>query len=106
MNLKFKIREIGVEGLRIAHSFSGEEIAHLLGELGVDLREGNSRVDFRVNLHLIDGGSVVGRGTISGSFQMTCSRCLEIAPIHLEKPDLIFTYFPQSDSKGSIDEDS
>jgi uncharacterized protein len=95
-NLKFNIRDIGPDGLRVRRTIEEAKVRALLAEAGVETVPG---VAAEGHLDVVlsregDPHTVLARGTSEVRFGVTCSRCLGPATIVAEEPELKLTFLP------------
>lgn len=97
--MKFNIKEIGLEGRTFARTLDPARVHHLLQQAGVEsVSSDRCAVAFQLEVRPIEGALVV-RGSISGTFQLTCGRCLGLATITVDDPDLRLTYLPRAETE-------
>jgi len=98
--LKFNIRDIGPDGLRVRQTIEEAKLRALLAEAGVGTEPGgNTGAELDLVLTREGSGSgltVLARGSVEARFLVSCARCLGPATIHAEEPALVLTFLPPS----------
>ncbi len=100
--MRFKIRDIGDDGLTIQEPVTAAWLAAECPDLGAKPTPGGIKVAGR--LEKSGGESYLLRAHLKGSLQATCSRCLELANIPLSIPLTIS--FVEKDVGALDDEDA
>jgi uncharacterized protein len=94
--LKFNIRDIGPDGLRVRRSLGDAQVRELCGAAGVELGPGPATVQLDLTLGRTEASALVllVRGSLHSRFEVACSRCLGPAPVEANEEDLRLTFFP------------
>ncbi len=94
--MKFNIRDIGPEGLRVQRVLPDAQLRDLLASSGVEAGPGPARADLDLELSQAEAqpSVVFVRGALHGRFEVACSRCLAPALIEAAEEDLHATFLP------------
>ncbi len=95
--MKYKITDIGPEGLEVRRDLADSQVRALLASSGVELGPGPARMQLELHLgHAEAAASVIlVRGSLQAHFEVGCARCLGPAPIDAGEPDLRLTFLPE-----------
>ena len=92
--MKFNIKDIGERGARVVRTLGPDEVQRLLSQSRVEPAVEDARVDVDLELLRSDESTVLVRGQMSGHFWVTCSRCLGLAQVTVDEPELRLTFLP------------
>jgi uncharacterized protein len=99
--MRFKINEIGAEGLPLNVPVTAEWMAAACPDL--DARPGQKGLALRGRLEKM-GEDYLLRASLQGQVETTCARCLEAAQVGLNVP-LVVTFVSAEANKTGDDED-
>jgi uncharacterized metal-binding protein YceD (DUF177 family) len=86
--MRFKINDIGVDGVSVNVAVSAEWLAATCPDLGA--RPGPAGLDLRGYIS-VTGDDYLLRADLRGDLDTTCARCLEPARVHVDIP-IVATY--------------
>ena len=90
--LKFNINDIG-KGLVLSRSLDDKDVRRMLHHAGLEPLSTPTAASYDLEVTQTENAILV-RGTISGSFAVSCSRCLSPSTMEVLEPQLVRTYFP------------
>jgi uncharacterized protein len=92
--LKFNIKDIGERGRRVTRTLDAAHVRRLLAQSNVEPASEAGQLEVDLELFRTDEATVMANGRISGHFWVTCARCLGVARISVDEPDLRLTFLP------------
>jgi uncharacterized protein len=94
--LKSNIKDIGLEGLKIARILPEGQMRQLLGQAGAEITSDTTEAYLDLELTRAEAAEsvVLARGSVQAVFSVTCSRCLAPARITVDEPELALTFLP------------
>lgn len=101
--MKFNIRDIGPDGLRVERNLADAQVRELLApaELELSSEPAEAQLDLELTRTEAQPSTVLARGTLHARLGVTCSRCLGSAMVETDEPELHLTFLPQSaEAKG------
>jgi uncharacterized protein len=99
--MRFKISQIGDDGLDVAVPFTREWLAAACPEL--DAHPSPTGLGFRGRIST-SGTDYLLRGDLTGGLEMPCARCLEPARVPIETPVLV-TFVSNDANDADLDDD-
>jgi uncharacterized protein len=100
--MRFKINQIGDEGLSVDVPVTGEWLAAACPDL--EARPGSSGLAFRGRITK-SANDYLLRGDLSGALEAPCARCLEPARLDIEAPVTVTFVSSEADDAGLADDD-
>lgn len=96
--MKFKITDIGPDGLEVRRDLGDSQVRALLTASGVELGIAPARLELELHLgHAEAAASVIlVRGSLQAHFEVGCARCLGPAPVDAVEQDLRLTFLPEA----------
>lgn len=98
--LKYDIRDIRDQGLRVSHQLDHSAVYALLVPVGVEPADEQAHVEVDLTLSPVEtarmggGLAVAVRGRVSGRFTVRCARCLAPATVEVTEPEVALTFLP------------
>jgi uncharacterized metal-binding protein YceD (DUF177 family) len=100
--MRFKINEIGVDGVPVNVAVSAEWLAATCPD--IDARLAPAGLSLRGSI-TVTGDDYLLRADLRGDLEATCARCLEPARVHVDLPIVITYVSSGSDEVPEEDED-
>jgi DUF177 domain-containing protein len=103
--LKYNIKDIRDDGVALSRDLDTEYVTRLLGQAGVEhVASGPAGMSLDLTISRAEE-TIFVRGSINGSFTVTCGRCLEPAVVTIEESQLHLTFFPPGTAEEEEDEE-